>query len=176
MSVSWSGKFDQVKARIKDAVGTADGDVDADTVVHRIREAVAQAGADVDTEALKTRVKDVVGKAEGTVDSEKLKQWIDDLDRDKLKSWLDNAKTMTTGAAAAVETQGERLAEQAPGAVDTLLGTVKEKIGGLTGNQDLAHEGELDNLRGDIKERFASAQEQVTKAADDTTATNEKKP
>ncbi len=167
MSDSWSGKIDEIKSRIKDTVGNAEGELDAESVMTRIREAVAQAGADVDTEALKTRIRDVVGKAEGKVDSDKLRQWIDELDRDKLKSWLDDAKTMTASAATAAESQGERLADQAPSAVDKWLGMAKEKIGELTGNEELAREGQLDNLKGDIKERFASAADTAQEKAKD---------
>ncbi|MDQ3227690.1 MAG: CsbD family protein [Chloroflexota bacterium] len=161
MTDSWGTRFDQLKARMKDAVANTEGEIDADSVVTRLREAASQAGAEVDTEALKARVKEVVGKAEGKVDAEKLRRWIDDVDRDTLKGWLHDAKAMTTSAASAVETQGERLAEQAPGAVDKWLGMAKEKLGDLTGNEELAREGELEHLKGDIKERFASAADTV---------------
>ena len=159
MSESWSGKFDQVKSRIKEAVANTEGEIDLDQAVTRIRAAVTQAGADVDTDALRARVREAAGKAEEKVDTEKLRQWIDEVDRDKLKGWLNDARTMTASAAAAVETHGEKLVERTPGAVDKLIGAAKEKIGDFTGNEDLAHQGELQTLKGDIEERFAAAAE-----------------
>lgn len=171
MSDSWSGRVDDIKARIKDAVGNAEGDIDVDTVMTRIRESVGKAGSDVDADALVARVKDAVGKAEGTVDAGKIRQWIEDVDKDKLKGWLDEARSKTASAATLVETQGERLVDRAPGALDTVLGVAKEKIGGLTGNEDLAREGELQHLKGDIEERFASAADTVEIDAKDATDT-----
>lgn len=169
ISESWSGRIDDIKSRIKDAVGATEGEIDVDTVMTRIRESVGKVGSDVDADALVARVKDAVGKAEGKVDAEKIRQWIDEVDRDKLKGWLDEARSKTASAATLVETRGERLADRAPGAFDTVLGVAKEKIGGLTGNEDLAREGELQHLKGDIEERFASAADTVEEEAKDAT-------
>ena len=165
MSDSWSNRIDQFKSRIKETVGNTEVEIDAETLRARIREMVDRTASDVDTDAIMARVKDVAGKAEGKVNTEKLKQWLDEIDRDKLRGWLDEAKTMTAGAATVVEAQGERLAEEAPGAIDKLLGVAKETFGDLSGNQDLAREGELQQLKGDIQERLSGASDA---AADDT--------
>lgn len=165
MSDSWSGKVDEMKSRLKAAVSSTEGDIDADAMMARVREAVGKAGSDVDTEALMARVKEVAGKAEGKVDTEKLKQWIDDVDAEKLKGWLDEARAFTASAATAAEAQGEKLAERAPGMFDKVVGAAKEMFGDVTGNEDLAREGELEKFRGEIKERFAGAADTV---ADET--------
>ncbi|MGH2616637.1 MAG: hypothetical protein ACRDJC_15475 [Thermomicrobiales bacterium] len=166
MSDSWSSRMDQIKSRIKDAVGNTEGEIDAETLMTRIRESVGQAASDVDTDALMARVKDVAGKAEGRVDTAKLKQWIDEVDRDKMQSWLDDAKAMTASAATVVEAQGERLAEKAPGAIDKLLGVAKETFGDLSGNEEMARKGELQHLKGDIQERLSGAAEVAEDATD----------
>ena len=166
MSDSWSTRIDQIKSRIKDAVGNSEGEIDAETLRIRIRETVGQAAHDIDTDALMARVKDVAGKAEGKVDSEKLKEWIDKVDRDKLQGWLDEAKSRTASAATVVEAQGERLAEKAPGAVDKLLGVAKETFGDLSGNEELARDGELQHLKGDIQERLSGASDAAEDATD----------
>jgi uncharacterized protein YjbJ (UPF0337 family) len=157
MSDSRGGKVDEVKARLKDAVAGSEGDVDAELLMTRVRDVIGKAGSDVDTDALVARVKDVAGKAEGTVDAEKLKQWVHEVDTEKLKSWLNEAKTMGAGAAAMAGVQGEKLAERAPGMFDKVLGAAKEMLGDLTGNEELTHAGELEQLKGDIKERYADA-------------------
>jgi uncharacterized protein YjbJ (UPF0337 family) len=169
MSDSRGGKFDDLKARLKDAVAGSEGDVDAEMLVSRVRDAIGKAGSDVDTDALMARVKDVAGKAEGTVDAEKLKQWVHEVDTEQLKSWLDEAKTMGAGAAAMAGAQGEKLAERAPGMFDKMLGAAKEMLGDLTGNEDLTRAGELEQLKGDIKERYADAGtiERTASEADD---------
>ena len=171
MSEPWSGRIDQLQTRLKEAVGNAEGEIDIATIRARLRENVDRAAHDVDTDALIARVKDVAGKAEGKIDSAKLRQWIDEVDKDTLKSWLDEAKAKTVGAATMVETHGERLAERAPGAFDTMFGAAKEKIGGLTGNEDLAHEGELQHLKGDIEARYADAADTVEGEAKDAADT-----
>jgi uncharacterized protein YjbJ (UPF0337 family) len=159
MSDSWSGRIDEIKARLKETVGGADGEVDVDSVMRGLREAVSQAGSNVDADALVARAREAVGAVEGKVDADKLKQWIDDVDTDKLRGWLTEGKTMAAGAAAAATAHGERLAEDAPGAFDKVVGAAKEKLGDLTGNEDLAREGELEQLKGEIKERYADASE-----------------
>jgi uncharacterized protein YjbJ (UPF0337 family) len=169
MSDSRGGKAEDIKARLKDALGP-EREADFEAVVTRLRAAAGQAGIDVEPEALMARAKDVVGKAEGKVDTERLKQWIDETDNDKLKGWLAEAKSFGASAASIVGAQSERLSERAPGAFDRLLGAAKEKIGEFTGDEELARSGELDRLRGQIKESFAetagTVEAAVEKAAD----------
>ena len=155
MSESWSGKAAEIKSRLKEAASGPDGKIDAESVIRNLR----AAGNDVDAEALGARVREVVGTVEGKIDAEKLKQWADEVDAGKLQGWLAEGKTMAAGAAAMAATQGERLAERAPGAVDKLVGTAKEVLGDMLGNEDLAHEGELEQLRGQIKEKYADSGE-----------------
>ena len=168
MSESRSGKIDELAARIKDAVGTIEGHVDADSVMARVRETIGKAGSDIDTDALVARVKDVTGQAEGKVDAGKLRQWIDEIDRDKLKSWLDEAKSLGAGAASLVEAQSDKLADRAPGALDKLAGAAKEKLGSLTGDEGLINEGQVERLKGQFKETIASVTEMVEGAPADT--------
>lgn len=161
MSKSRSGKIDELTARIKDAVGTVDGHVDADGLMTRIQETIGKAGSDIDADALVGRVKDVAGQAEGKVDAGKLRQWRNEIDRDKLNSWLDEAKTLGAGAASLVEAQGEKLADRAPGALDKLAGAAKEKLGSLAGDEGLINEGQVERLKGQLKEIIASATDMV---------------
>lgn len=155
MSESWSGKVEEIKARLREAASGPEGEIDVNAVVRSLREA----GNDVDAEALIARVREAVGTVEGKIDAEKLKQWADEVDTGKLQGWLAEGKTMAAGAAAMAATHGERLAENAPGMFDKLVGTAKEKLGDLIGNEDLAHEGELEQLRGQIKEKYADSGE-----------------
>jgi uncharacterized protein YjbJ (UPF0337 family) len=150
MSDSWSRKVHGITSRVRDAVAGADGEVDVDTLIARARETVANASGDVDREALLARLKAAAGKAGDAVDVDKLKQALDEVDREKVKGWVDEAKTLSAGAAATLE-------ERAPGAVDKLLGVGKAVLGDLTGNESLSREGELEQFRGEIKERFANA-------------------
>lgn len=108
-----------------------------------------------------SRIKDVVGNAEGHVDAGKLRQWVDDVDKDKLKSWLDEAKSIGAGAASVVEEQGEKLVERAPGTFDRIAGIAKEKLGSLTGDEGPMNEGQIERLKGQIKETIASVTEMV---------------
>ena len=161
MSESRSGKFDELAARIKDAVGPIDSHVDADGLMNRVRETIGKAGSDIDADALVARVKDVAGQAEGKLDAAKLRQWIDEIDRDKLKSLLDDAKNLGAGAASVVEVQGEKIADRAPGAFEKLTGAAKEKLGALTGEEGPINEGHVERLKGQLKETFASVTEMV---------------
>lgn len=165
MSDSWNNKVDEMKSRLKAALAHAEGDIETDALVARMREAVGKVGSDVDAEALVSRVKEAAGKAEGKVDAAKLRQWIDDVDAEKVKGWLGEARTMTAGAAAVAEAQGEKLAAHAPGVVDKMVGAAKEILGDLTGSEELTREGELDKFRGEIKERFADEAEGAKPAA-----------
>lgn len=161
MSESGGGKLDEIKSRLKDSVANAEGHVDAEGMISRIRESLGKAASDVDTDAIVAQVRDVVAKAEGKVDSDKLRQWIDEIDRDTLKSWLDEAKTLGASAASLVGSQGEKLADRAPGAFDRLAGAAKEKLGSLTGDEGLMSEGNIERLKGQIKETIASATDSV---------------
>jgi uncharacterized protein YjbJ (UPF0337 family) len=165
MSDSGSGRFDDIKTRLKEALGDADGEVDLDTIVARVRESVDRTGGEIDADALVARVKAAAGTIEGKADADKIRQWIDEVDRDKLQGWLEGAKSVTAGAAAFAGAQGERLADRAPGAFDKVVGVAKEALGDFIGNEGMAREGELQHLKGDIEERFANAADEAgTKA------------
>ncbi len=175
MSDSWSGKFNDIKSRIQDAVGNSEGEIDVDSVVGRVRETVGKAGSDLDADALVARFKETVSKTEGTVPAEKIRQWIDDVDQEKLKGWLDEAKGTAATAASFVEAQGELVAERAPGVVDKLIGAAKETLGDFAGYETLAREGELQHLKGDIEERLTGAADTVedeVKSASDVVNAN----
>ena len=131
-------------SRLKAAVAGSDGEVDLDSIRASVKEAAANAGKEIDVDAIMAQVKDVAGKAEDKIDSE------------KLSAWLSEAKSVTAAGMASAGAHGEKLAEQAPGVFDKLLGTAKEKLGELTGNEELSHQGELDQLKGEIKEKYAA--------------------
>ncbi len=151
------GRFDDIKSRLKEALGDSDGDVNLDTIVARVRESVDRTGGEIDAEALVARVKVAADTIEGKADGDKIRQWIDEVDRDRLQGWLDGAKTATASAASFAGTQGERLADRAPGAFDKVVGVAKEALGDFIGNEGMAREGELQHLKGDIEGRFANA-------------------
>ena len=46
------------------------------------------------------------------------------VDRDKLKGWLEEAQQLGAGAVSAIGTQGEKLADRAPGAFDSVMRSV----------------------------------------------------
>ena len=58
----------------------------------------------------------------------KLRQWVAEVDRDKLKGWLEEAQQLGAGAVSVIGTQGEKLADRAPGAFDKLAGAAKERL------------------------------------------------
>jgi uncharacterized protein YjbJ (UPF0337 family) len=155
MSESRRARLDELKARIGEAIGNAEGDIEISAVMARIRESAAKAGSEVDTDALMAHVKDAVGKAEGRVDVEKVRQAVDRIDIERFTGWLGGARHRAADVGAALAARGERLGEETPGALDKLLGTAKETLGGLVGSEELTHSGELDQLKGEIKERYA---------------------
>jgi uncharacterized protein YjbJ (UPF0337 family) len=159
MSDPESGKLDEVTSRIKEVAASAESHLDAEGLLHRIRESIGKAGSSVDTEAIMGRFKEVAGQAEGTIDAGKLRQWVADVDRDKLKGWLEEAQHLGAGAVSVIGTQGEKLAERAPSALDKLAGTAKEKLGTLTGDEGLIGEGQIERFKGQLKETIASVSE-----------------
>lgn len=167
MSDSESGKLDEMTSRIKDVVASAESHLDADGLLHRIREAVAKVGSTVDTEAIIGRFKEVAGQAEGKVDAGKLRQWVADIDRDKLKVLLDEAQHLGAGAVSVIGTQGEKLADRAPGAFDKLAGAAKARLGSLTGDEGLIGEGQIERLKGQVKETIASVSEMAESRSKD---------
>lgn len=158
MSDAESGRFDAIKARLREAVGDGEGEVDFESIKARLRESAERAGHDVDADALIARVRDAIGSVEGKVNAGAIRSWIDEVDRDTVQGWMGDARTAAAGAASFAATQRERLAERAPGAFDKVIGAAKEAIGDFTGKQDLAREGELQLLKGDIESRFAEAE------------------
>jgi uncharacterized protein YjbJ (UPF0337 family) len=167
MSDSESGKLDELTSRIKDVVASAESHLDAEGLLHRIREAVGKAGSTVDTEAIVGRFKEVAGQAEGKIDAGKLRQWVADVDRDKLRGWLEEAQHLGAGAASLIGTQGEKLAERAPGAFDKLAGAAKERLGTLTGDEGLIGEGQIERFKGQLKETVASVSEMAESRSKD---------
>ena len=166
MSDSESSKLDEVISRIKDVAASAESHLDAEGL-HRIQESIGKAGSTIDTEAIMGRFKDVFNQAEGKIEVSKLRQWVADVDRDTLKGWLDEAQQLGAGAVSVIGTQGEKLAERAPGAFDTLAGAAKEKLGALTGDEGLIGEGQIDRLKGQLKETIASVSEMVESRSKD---------
>jgi hypothetical protein len=128
MSDSESGKLDEMTSRIKDAVASAESHLDADGLLHRIRDAVAKVASAIDTDATMGRFNEVAGQAEGKIDAGKLRQWVAEIDRDRLKAWLAEAQHLGAGAVSAIGTQGEKLADRAPGTIDKLAGEAKERL------------------------------------------------
>lgn len=141
--------------RLKAALSGPDGEIDAESVRASLRDAAAHAGKEIDTDAIMARVRDVAGTAEDKLDSEKLRHLLAEAESGKLGAWLTGAKGMAADAASKLEAHGERLSEQAPGTFDKLMGTAKAKLGAISGNDELAHQGELDRLKGQIKDKYA---------------------
>jgi len=156
MSDPGSGKLDETTARIKEVAVSAERRLNAEDLLHRIRELIGKAGANIDTEAIMGRFKEVAGQTEGKIDAGSIKQRVADVDRDKLKSWLDEAQHLGAGAVSLIETQGEKLAERAPGVFDKLAGAAKETLGTLTGDEGLIGEGQIERFKGQFKETIAS--------------------
>jgi len=171
MSDSESGKLDEMTSRIKDVVAGAESHLDAEGLLHRIQEAVGKVGSTIDTEAIVGRFKEVAGQAEGKVDAGKLRQWLAEVDRDKLKGWLDEAQHLGAGAVSVIGTQGEKLADRAPGAFDKLAGAAKERLGSLTGDEGLIGEGQIERFKGQLKETIASVSEMAESRSKDAADT-----
>jgi uncharacterized protein YjbJ (UPF0337 family) len=167
MSDSESGKLDEMTSRIKDAVASAESHLDAEGLLHRIREAVGKVGSTIDADAIMGRFKEVAGQAEGKIDAGKLRQWVAEVDRDKLKGWLDDAQHLGAGAVTLIGTQGEKLAERAPGAFDKLTGAAKERLGALTGDEGIIGEGQVERFKGQLKETIASVSEMAESRSKD---------
>jgi uncharacterized protein YjbJ (UPF0337 family) len=175
MSDSEGGKLDEMTSRIKEVVASAESHLDADGLLHRIREAISKVGSTVDTDAIMGRFKEVAGQAEGKIDAGKLRQWAADVDRDKLKGLLDEAHHRGADAVSLIGTQGEKLADRAPGALDKLAGAAKERLGTLTGDEGLIGEGQLERFKGQIKETIASVSEMAESRSKDAAETVKKK-
>ena len=162
MSDAQGGRFEEIKARLRETVSDSEGEVDVESVMARLRETVAKAGNEVDADAVVARAREAIGGVEGKVNAESIRAWIDDVDRDAIQGWMGEAKAVASGAAAFAAAQAER----APGALDKVVGVAKGALGDLTGNQDLAREGELQHLKGDIESRFAETETDAKDAAD----------
>jgi uncharacterized protein YjbJ (UPF0337 family) len=167
MSDSESGKLKELTSRIKDVVASSETQVDAEGLLHRIREAVGKVGSTVDSDAIVGQLKEVAGQAEGKVDTGRLRQWVAEVDRDKLKGWLDEAQDLGAGAVSVIGTQGEKLADRAPGAFDKLAGAAKERLGTLTGEEGLISEGQLERFKGQVRETIASVTEMAVSRSKD---------
>jgi uncharacterized protein YjbJ (UPF0337 family) len=167
MSDSENSKLDDVMSRIKDVAASAESHLDAEGLLHRIRESIGKAGSTIDTEAILGRFKDVSGQAEGKIEASKLRQWVADIDRDTVKGWLEEAQHLGGGAVSVIGTQGEKLAERAPGAFESLVGAAKEKLGTLTGDEGLIGEGQIERFKGQLKETIASVSEMVESRSQD---------
>jgi uncharacterized protein YjbJ (UPF0337 family) len=170
MSDSESGKLDEITSRIKDVVADAETHLDAEGVMRRIQEAIGKVGSSVDADAIMARFKEVARQAEGKIEADKLRHWVADVDRDKLKNLLDEAQHVGASAVS-LGTQGEKLADRAPGAFDKLAGAAKERLGTLTGDEGLITEGHLERFKGQIKETIASVSEMAQSRSEDAAET-----
>ena len=171
MSDSEGSKLDEMTTRVKEAVASAESHLDADGLLHRIREAIGKVGGAVDTDAIVGRFKEVAGQAEDKIDAGKLRQWVADVDRDKLKSFLGEAQHRGADVVSLIGTQGEKLADRAPGAFDKLAGAAKERLGTLTGDEGLIGEGQRERFKGQIKETIASVSEMAESRSKDAAET-----
>jgi uncharacterized protein YjbJ (UPF0337 family) len=167
MSDSESGKLDEMTSRIKEVVASAEGNLGAERLLLRVRETVSKVGGTSDTDAIMGRFKEVAGQAEGKIDAAHLRQLVADIDRDKLRSWLEEAQHLGAGAVSMIGTQGEKLAERAPGAFDTLVGAAKERLGTLSGDEGLIGEGQIDRLKGQLREAVTSVSEMAESRSKD---------
>jgi uncharacterized protein YjbJ (UPF0337 family) len=167
MSDSENSNLDEVMSRIKDVAASAESHMDSEGLLHRIRESLGKAGSTIDTDAILGRFKEVSGQAEGKIEASKLRQWVADIDRDTVKGWLEEAQHLGGGAVSVIGTQGEKLAERAPGAFETLVGAAKEKLGTLTGDEGLIGEGQIERFKGQLKETIASVSEMVESRSQD---------
>ena len=140
-------------------------------LLHRIRASVSKAGSTIDTDAIAGRVKEVAGQAEGKIDIGKLRHWVADVDRDKLKVWLVEARHLGAGAVSLIGTQGEKLAERAPGAFDKLAGAAKERLGTLTGDEGLIGEVQIERFKDQLKETITSVSEMAESRSKDVAET-----
>jgi uncharacterized protein YjbJ (UPF0337 family) len=171
MSDSGGGKLDEKTARIKEMAGRAESHLDADGLMHRIQEAIGKVGNTLDTDAIMARFKVVAGQAEGKIDAGKLRPWVADVDRDKLRGLLDEAQHLGAGAVSLIGTQGEKLADRAPGAFDKLASAAKERLGTLTGDEGLIGDGQLERFKGQVKETIASVSEMAESRSKDAAET-----
>ena len=167
MSDSERDKLDEMTSRIKDVVASAESHLDAEGLLHRIRVAVGKVGSTIATDATMGRSKDVAGRAEGKIDVDKLRHFVAEVDRDKLKGWLEEAQHFGAGGVSVVGTQGEKLADRAPGAFDKLAGVTKERLGSLTGDEGLLGEGQIERFKGQLKETISSVSEMTESRSKD---------
>ena len=175
MSDSQTGKLDEMASRIKEVVANAESHLDGEGLLHRIREVVGKVGSTVDTDAIMGRLKEVASQAEGKIDAGRIRQWVADVDRDKLKGLLEEAQHRGAGAVSLIGTQGEKLADRAPGAFDKLAGAAKERLGTLTGEEGLIGEGQIERLKGQLKETIASVSEMAESRSREAAETVKKK-
>ena len=66
-----------------------------------------------------------------------------------------------------IGTQGEKLAERAPGAFEKVAGAAKERLGTLTGDEGLIGEGQIERFKGQVKETIASVSEMAESRSKD---------
>jgi uncharacterized protein YjbJ (UPF0337 family) len=175
MSDSKGDKLGEMTSRIKAVAASTESHLDADHLIHRIQEAIGKVGSTVDIDGFMGRFKEVAGQAEGKIDTGKLRLWAADVDRDKLKGLMDEAQHLGSGAVSRIGTQGEKLADYAPGAFDKLVGAAKERLETLTGVEGLIGEGQLERFKGQIKETIASVSEMAESRSKDAAETVKKK-
>jgi uncharacterized protein YjbJ (UPF0337 family) len=159
MSDSWKSKIGDLRARLGEVATDEEGDIDVGVFMTRVRETVSKTATEVDAETVVTHLKGAIGQVEGKVDAGKVRALIAGLDAEKLTGMLGEARHRAEPATRLIAEQGERLIERAPGVFDKLVGAAKERFGELTGDEELAHDGELDQFRGQIKEKYADAAE-----------------
>jgi uncharacterized protein YjbJ (UPF0337 family) len=84
-----------------------------------------------------------------------------------LKGWLEDAQHLGAGAVSVIGTQGEKIADRAPGAFDKLAGAARERLGSLTGDEGLIGEGQIERFKGQVKETIASVSEMAESRSKD---------
>jgi uncharacterized protein YjbJ (UPF0337 family) len=171
MNESEGGKTGEMTSRIKDVAGNAKNHSNADELMHHILKAVGKVGSAFDTDAIMGRFKEVAGQADDKIDTSTLGQRAAAVDRAKLKSLLGEAQHLGADAVSLIGTQGEKLADRAPGAFDRLAGTAKERLGTLAGDEGLVSEGQLERFKGKFKETIASVSEMAESRSKDAAET-----
>jgi uncharacterized protein YjbJ (UPF0337 family) len=142
-----------------------------DEFTSRIEEVIGKVGHTLDTDAIVGRFKEAAGQAEGKIDDSKFRQRAAAVDRDKLKGLLDEAQHLGAGAVSLIGTQGEKLADRAPGAFDKLAGAAKERLGSFTGGEGLIDEGQLERFKGQVNETITAVSQMAEGRSKDAAAT-----
>jgi uncharacterized protein YjbJ (UPF0337 family) len=159
MSESRPDRIAQLKEHWRNALGSDEALTDPDVVATRLQDAAAEIGIDIDKTAIAERMRAVASSAEGRFDRGKLDRWLEETDTGTMREWFHEAKTISGTAGAAMLDHARRLGEHTPASVDKFVGSAKERLGQFLGSEELARDGELEQLKGDIKERLVADDE-----------------